>query len=140
LMTSSGIPFSATGDLVTAVAMFIGRALGGATLYCELDAIDRQRDAFLVANTGEGDWGWMPPGGRSVLRPARDYSGREVAGVVTQHDLRPGPATMLAVTLDRTHSERLTLLAMEGRVAEPPETALKITQGWFQTTAQPATA
>ncbi|NGP18851.1 hypothetical protein [Devosia aurantiaca] len=46
MMTSAGTPFSATGDLVTAVAMFIGRSLGGATLYCELDAIDRQRDAF----------------------------------------------------------------------------------------------
>lgn len=138
LMTSSGIPFSATGDLVTAIAMFIGRSLGGATLYCELDAIDRQRDAFLVANTGEGDWGWVPPHGHSVIRPARDHSGRDVPGVVLQHDLRPGPGTMVAVTLDRTLSERVTLLAMEGEVGEPPQTSLKVTQGWFQTVHRPA--
>lgn len=138
LMTSSGIPFSATGDLVTAIAMFIGRGLGGATLYCELDAIDRQRDAFLVANTGEGDWGWVPSGGRSIIRAASDHSGRDVPGVVLQHDLRPGPGTMVAVTLDRTLSQRLTLLAMEGAVGEPPQTSLKITQGWFQTAHRPA--
>lgn len=137
--TSAGVPFSATGDLVTAIAMFIGRSLGGATLYCELDAIDRQRDAFLIANTGEGDWAWVPQGGLSLIRPARDHSGREVPGVVLQHDLRQGPATMLAVTLDRTRSKRLTLLAMEGSVGHRPETALKITQAWFQTRRRPAT-
>jgi len=139
MMTSAGVPFSATGDLVTAVAMFIGRGLGGATLYCELDAIDRQRDAFLIANTGEGDWAWVPPGGHSIIRPARDHSGREVPGVVLQHELRQGPATMLAVTLDRTNSKRLTLLAMEGSVGDVPQTALKITQAWFRTSRRPAT-
>ncbi|ODT81710.1 MAG: hypothetical protein ABS76_11190 [Pelagibacterium sp. SCN 64-44] len=137
-MTSIGIPFSATGDLVTAVAMFIGRSLGGATLYCELDAIDRARDAFLVANTGEGDWDWVPENGYSVIRPARDHSGRDVPGVVLQHDLRPGPATMVAATLDRTHSERLTLLAMQGGIGKPARTSLKITQAWFQTARRPA--
>ena len=138
LMTSSGIPFSATGDLVTAIAMFVGRGLGGATLYCELDAIDRQRDAFLVANTGEGDWGWVPADGRSIIRAASDHSGRDVPGVVLQHDLRPGAGTMVAITLDRTLSERLTLLAMEGVVGQAPQTSLKITQGWFQTAHRPA--
>ena len=38
--TSSDVPFTCTGDIITAIAMLIGRRLGGAALYCELDAID----------------------------------------------------------------------------------------------------
>lgn len=140
MTTSRGIPFSATGDLVTAIAMLVGSALGGATLYCELDAIDRDRDAFLVANTGEGDFRWCPPGGRCVIREAGAHSGRAVPGLVIEHDLRPGPATMLGAALDRTTSDRLTLLAMEGEVGEPPATGLRVTHGWFKTRKRPAVA
>jgi L-fucose isomerase-like protein len=131
LMTGSNRPFSATGDLVTAIAMLIGKALGGATLYCELDAVDRPNGAFLVANTGEADFAWAPPGGEVVIRDAGELSGRDVPGVVLSHQLLPGPATMLGVTLDRSTSDRLKLIALEGRTAGLPPTALKVPQGWF---------
>ncbi|SLN64514.1 hypothetical protein [Roseisalinus antarcticus] len=133
LMTGTHRPFSATGDLVTAVAMLAGKALGGATLYCELDAIDRPSGAFLVANTGEADLDWCPEGGAAAIRESGNLSGREVPGVVLSHDLTPGPATMLGVTLDRSVSERLSLIALEGETLEPARTALKVTQGWFRT-------
>lgn len=132
LMTGTGRPFSATGDLVTAAAMFIGKGLGGATLYCELDAIDRPSGAFLVANTGEADLHWCPPGGRAAIRDAGTLSGRDVPGVVLSHDLSPGPATMLGVTLDRRASDRLCMIALEGETLEPARTGLKVTQGWFR--------
>ena len=134
LMTGTGRPFSATGDLVTAVAMLAGKALGGATLYCELDAIHRPSGAFLVSNTGEADLAWCPPDGAAAIRPAGNLSGREVPGVVLSHDLSAGPATMLGVTLDRGTSERLKLIALEGDTLHPARTALKVTQGWFRTT------
>jgi L-arabinose isomerase len=132
LMTATGRPFSATGDLVTAVAMHVGKSLGGAALYCELDAIDRPSGAFLVANTGEADPDWCPQGGESVIREAGSHSGRAVPGVVMAHDLSPGPATMLGVTLDRSVSDRLKLIALEGETLHPARTALKVTQGWFR--------
>ena len=131
LMTGSGRPFSATGDLVTAVAMLIGKTLGGATLYCELDAVDRPSGAFLVANTGEADFDWAPPNGEVVIRDAGELSGRQVPGVVLSHQLASGPATMLGLTLDRTTSDRLKLIAMEGRTVDLPPTSLKVPHGWF---------
>jgi L-arabinose isomerase len=140
LMTGSGRPFSATGDLVTAIAMLIGKRLGGATLYCELDAVDRSRDAFLVANTGEGDFGWCPPGSRAAIRPAAAHSGREVPGVVLQHELSAGPATMLGVVPD-PQAGSFRLIALEGATPDAPaKTGLKVTNGWFQTALRPATA
>lgn len=140
LMTGSGRPFSATGDLVTAVAMAIGRHLGGATLYCELDAVDRGRDAFLVANTGEGDFAWCPTHGSAAIRPAAAHSGREVPGVVLSHDLAAGPAVMLGVVPDlRAGSFRL--LALEGETLDAPaRTGLFVTSGWFRTALRPALA
>lgn len=133
LMTGTRRPFSATGDLLTAVAMLAGKVLGGATLYCELDAIDRPSGAFLVANTGEADLAWCPDGGRVAIRDAGDLSGRAAPGVVLSHDLSPGPATMLGVTLDRSLSDRLGLIALEGDTLTHARTALKVMQGWFRT-------
>ncbi|MBK8085151.1 MAG: hypothetical protein IPK28_15775 [Devosia sp.] len=138
LLAATGRPFAATGDMVTAVAMLIGRTLGGATLYCELDAVDRARDAFLVANTGEADTGWCPANGRFEIVDASAHSGRQVPGVVLRHDLAPGPATMLGATLDQSRSERLSLVALEGRTLELGATALNVTNGWFQTSQRPA--
>jgi len=138
IMTARGIPFSATGDLLVAVAMLMGRGLGGATLYCELDAIDRDTDRFLVANTGEGDFAWTPEGGRCVIRPAGSHSGTEVPGLVIEHDLDTGPATMVGAALDRSRGMRLTLAAMEGRVPGPATTGLRVTHGWFETNHRPA--
>jgi L-arabinose isomerase len=140
LMTGSGRPFSATGDVVTAIAMLVGKVLGGATLYCELDAVDRARDAFLVANTGEGDFGWCPPDGFAFIRPAKAHSGREVSGVVLCHELSSGPATMIGATLDLTQSERLKLLAFSGKTLEPTRTGLNITNAWFEPKQKPALA
>lgn len=138
LMTTTYRPFSATGDLVTAIAMWVGKALGGATLYCELDAVDRNRDAFLVANTGEGDFGWVPEGGKCIVRDSGAHSGRAVPGVVTEHDMTAGLATMIGVTLDRTRSEKPVLIALGGETLEPAKTGLKVTNGWFQTARRPA--
>jgi L-arabinose isomerase len=138
LLAATGRPFAATGDMVTALAMLIGRSLGGAMLYCELDAVDREQDAFLVANTGEADPAWCPKGGAFEILDASAHSGRQVPGVVLRHDLTPGPATMLGATLNRNRSERLSLIALEGETLGPSPTALKVTYGHFQTSRRPA--
>lgn len=139
LMTGSGRPFSATGDLVTAIAMYIGKHLGGATLYCELDAVDRDRDAFLVANTGEGDFAWAPEGAAALVRPAGARSGRHVPGVVLQHDLSCGPATMLGVVPDRK-AGTFRAIALEGDTLGRAKTGLEVTNGWFRPRRRPALA
>lgn len=144
LMTGRGRPFSATGDLLVALAMFIGRNLGGpkdgATLYCELDAIDRDSGCFLVANTGEGDFAWAAPDSRCRIGPAAAHSGTTVPGLVIEHDLRPGPATLVGAALDRTRGRGITLAAMEGSVPDQAarRTGLKVSHGWFRSNSAPA--
>ena len=45
---------------------------------------------------------------------------------------------MLGVTLDRSHSDKLCLIAHEGETLGPAKTALKVTHGWFQSDYRPA--
>jgi L-arabinose isomerase len=130
----AGTPYTCTGDLITAVAMVIGRALGGAALYCELDAIDTGRDAFLVANTGEGDPGWGPA---RVFASAAD-SGRRAPGASVRQTLRPGPATLIGFTPAAGARGGFRLIALEGQVEDPaPEVALTVTSAWFRATRTP---
>lgn len=135
-LTSREIPFTCTGDLVTAVAMAIGRRLGGGALYCELDAIDTGRDAFLCANTGEGDFGWSNSCSCSIFASGSD-SGRFAPGCSVRQQLRPGPATMIGFTPRAEAKNGFALIAMEGEVGEPPEVRLSVTSAWFRADARP---
>lgn len=54
--TTAGRPVACTGDILTTIAMLIGKALGAAVLYCECDLIDYQKNAMAMANTGECDY------------------------------------------------------------------------------------
>lgn len=135
---SVGAPFACTGDLITAVAMAIGRTLGGAALYCELDAIDVGRDAFLCANTGEGDFGWSGEDAAdcAVFVSGAD-SGRRAPGCSVRQRLRPGPATMIGFTPRAGAKGGFALIAMEGEVAEPPKVALSVSSAWFRADRRP---
>jgi len=130
---AAGTPFACTGDIITAVAMVIGRALGGAALYCELDAIDTGRDAFLVSNTGEGDFGWGPA---EVFASDAD-SGRRAPGASVRQQLRPGPATLIGFTPAAGARGGFRLIAMQGTVEEPPDVALTVTSAWFRADLAP---
>lgn len=140
--TSLGFPFSCTGDVITAIAMTIGRALGGGALYCELDAIDTGRDAFLCSNTGEGDFGWSD-GSQASCRifASGSDSGRHAPGCSVRQHLRSGPATMIGFTPRAGAKRGFVLLAMEGEVEEPPQVTLSVSAAWFRAdTAPMATA
>lgn len=78
--------------------MLAGKVLGGATLYCEADAIYRNRDAFLISNTGEGDFNWCQKAGKADIYDASAHSVRDASGVVLNHDISAGAATMFGVT------------------------------------------
>ncbi|WP_274631128.1 hypothetical protein [Arvimicrobium flavum] len=136
--TSIGIPFACTGDVITAIAMAIGRTLGGASLYCELDAIDTGRDAFLCANTGEGDFGWSKDRTAScrIFTSGMD-SGRYAPGCSVRQGLRAGPATMVGFTPRADATGGFALIAMEGEVQEQPEIELSVSSAWFRADTQP---
>jgi L-arabinose isomerase len=60
-LTSTGIPWTCTGDILTAIAMCLVSKLGGVTLYHELEVLDYETGELLVANTGEHDRRWWLP-------------------------------------------------------------------------------
>jgi L-arabinose isomerase len=135
--TSSGVPFTCTGDLITAVAMLIGKRLGGGALYCELDAIDEERDAFLCANTGEADLAWCTAGQPCEIFSSGADSGRFAPGCSVRQTLNPGPATMIGFSPRAGAVGGFTLIVMEGEVLEPPNVALSVTSAWFRADQRP---
>jgi L-arabinose isomerase len=66
-LASAGVPWTCTGDVLTAVAMCLVAKLGGATLYNELEAFDYTTGEFVVANSGEHDVRWWDGGVRPRL-------------------------------------------------------------------------
>lgn len=138
--TTGGVPFTCTADVITAIAMMVGQRLGGTALYCELDAIDADRDAILCANTGEGDFNWLPKGARPCVFASGAASGRYAPGCSVQQTLRPGPATAIGFSPRAGAKGGFTLIAMEGETQEPPELALTVTSAWFKATRRPMRA
>jgi hypothetical protein len=61
LPTSAGCPVSEVGYLCTAFAMWVGRKLGGASYYTELDSAYISSNEWLLLNSGEYDLAWLRP-------------------------------------------------------------------------------
>jgi L-arabinose isomerase len=133
--TARGVPFTCTADAITAIAMLIGKRLSDSALYCELDAIDEARDAFLCANTGEGDLSW--PGCHSRIFVSGADSGRSAPGCSVRQSLPPGPATAIGFSPNADARGGFTLLAMEGETLVAPDVALSVTPVWFRATRRP---
>ena len=54
-LTTTGTPFTCTGDVLTAIAMLVVQSLGRPTLYHEVEALDHDTDEAILANSGEHD-------------------------------------------------------------------------------------
>ena len=57
-LTSAGIPWTCTGDVLTSIAMLAVKSLGLPTLYHEVEALDHDNNEAILANTGEHDLGF----------------------------------------------------------------------------------
>lgn len=136
--TARGVPFTCTADAITAVAMLIGKRLGGGALYCELDAIDETRDAFLCANTGEGDLGWR--GCRARVFASGADSGRHAPGCSVRQALPPGPVTAIGFSPNAGARGGFVLIAMQGETLDEPQIALSVTSAWFRADRAPMRA
>jgi L-arabinose isomerase len=93
---SRGVPWTCTGDVLTAVAMLIGKALGGAAQYHELETYDYETDEFVVASSGEHDLA-LAPGVRPALIENSWFAGDAITGVCACFSAPAGPATLLSV-------------------------------------------
>ncbi len=98
LLTASGVPVACTGDMPTALALVLGRALSGRALYCEFYTPERETGLMLLAAGGEGDPAWADGGRPVVVEPNVHYPGAHGAGASLSFRLEPGPATALSLS------------------------------------------
>ena len=98
LLTAEGIPVSCTGDLPTALALVLARALSGRALYCEFYTPERETGLMLLAAGGEGDPAWADPAHPVVVEPNDHYPGDHGAGTSISFRLEQGPATALSLS------------------------------------------
>jgi L-arabinose isomerase len=98
LLTAEGIPVSCTGDLPTALALVLARALSGRALYCEFYTPERETGLMLLAAGGEGDPAWADPEHPVVVEPNDHYPGDHGAGTSISFRLERGPATALSLS------------------------------------------
>lgn len=98
LLTAGGIPVSCTGDLPTALALVLSRALSGRALYCEFYTPERETGLMLLAAGGEGDPAWADPAHPVLVEPNDHYPGDHGAGTSVSFRLEQGPATALSLS------------------------------------------
>jgi L-arabinose isomerase len=98
LLTAEGIPVSCTGDLPTALALVIARALSGRSLYCEFYTPERETGLMFLAAGGEGDPAWADPAHPVVVEPNDHYPGDHGSGTGLSFRLEQGPATALSLS------------------------------------------
>ena len=98
LLTGGGIPVACTGDMPTALALVLARALSGRALYCEFYTPERETELMLLAAGGEGDPAWADPSHAVVVEPNEHYPGDHGAGTSLSFRLEPGAATALSLS------------------------------------------
>jgi L-arabinose isomerase len=98
-LTSLGMPWTCTGDVVTAVAMLTTKRLGGVAVYHEIETVDYASGEVVIANSGEHDLAWLAPGERPRLRRNGWFCDKDPhCGVCAVFEPAPGPATLVAFT------------------------------------------
>ncbi len=98
-LTSMGLPFTCTGDILTAVAMLATKRLGAAAVYHEIEAIDYASGEVVIANSGEHDLAWLAPGERPRLGRNGWFCGKDArCGVCAAFEPAAGPATLVGFT------------------------------------------
>lgn len=95
--TSHGVPWTCTGDVVTAVAMLTLKLLGGAAQYHELECLDYRTGELVVASSGEHDLGFGD-GSRPRLVRNGWYTKDPRAGACACFGAPRGPATLVGFT------------------------------------------
>lgn len=93
-LTTRGIPWTCSGDVVTSVAMLTVQALGLPTLYHEVEAVDYERDEVVLANTGEHDLRLAPPG-PVQLAPDAWYTTDPIVSPCAQFSIAASPASLV---------------------------------------------
>ena len=114
--TSRGIPWSCTGDVLTAVAMLVAKQLSGAALYHEIEAIDFDAGEVAIANSGEHDLEWCLDDQTPKLGPNPWYAADRRTGYRVHFELPAGPASLVGFAHQPDHPSGFGLVVAEGEV------------------------
>jgi len=116
LATSAGRPVSEVGDLCTAFAMWLGRKLGGASFYTELDSAYISSREWLLLNSGEYDLAWLRPKSRPRLVRNTNFEGVNGRGASVCAPLKTGPATLINFSPTPKADKPYRIQFCEGRI------------------------
>ena len=116
--TSRGIPWTCAGDVLTAIAMVVGKRLGGAALYHEVEVMDFDTDEVAIANSGEHDLAWCRAGERPRLQPNPWYADDPLTGASMWFELPPGPASLIGFTPHAAEPSGYRFVVAEGHITE----------------------
>jgi L-arabinose isomerase len=132
-LTTQGMPFTCTGDILTAVAMLVTKRLGGAALYHEIEAIDYATGEVVIANSGEHDLAWLTPGATPRLRRNGWFCGTDPrCGVCAVLEPPPGPATLVGFTPHPDARAGFRLVAARGELTTRTFPATGTANGAFR--------
>ena len=114
--TSRGIPWTCSGDAVTAVAMLTTTLLGGAAVYHELESLDYSTDEALIANSGEHDLRWCDPAERPALVRNHWFASDPRCGACACFGPPAGPGTLVAFTPHADEPSGFRYVVAEGEL------------------------
>ena len=93
-LTSDGIPWTCTGDVLTSIAMLAVQSLGYPTLYHEVEALDHLENEAILANSGEHDLR-LSGGLRPDLVPNVWYEHDPLTAPCARFSIPFGPASLV---------------------------------------------
>ncbi len=114
--TGRGVPWTCSGDVITAIAMYVARALGGAALYHEIEALDFDTGEFVIANSGEHDLSWCRESDVALLQANPWYEKDELTGGSIWFELPVGAATLVAFTPFHDEVSGYRFVVAEGNI------------------------
>jgi len=118
VQNAEGRPFTCTGDLPTAVAMLLLKRLTGTAMYTEVQVMDEQRRAIVIANSGEGEDGIRRKRYKSTIVGNTNFTGVHGRGASFAYPLASGPATIVSLTPTPKGDKPYRLIVAEGRILE----------------------
>lgn len=137
-LSERGTPLSCTGDLPAGIALVIGKAVAGGSLYCEAYGVDFEGDWVLLANGGESDVSMADPSRPITLLPEDHYMGEKGPGTAIVFSLPTGPATLLSMSPIAGAEGGWALVVGEGEIIGSRHEAIEGPNGMFRFSSGPA--
>lgn len=127
LMMTEGMANAPEGDIKSALAMVIMRALAGNAMTAELYSMDFTDGICLIGHSGACDANISRE--KAVLKMSNVFHGKSGKGYMTQFHLESGAVTMLALTEKADGNYKLVAaegMSVEGPVLQLGDTNLRV--------------